>query len=132
MESDTVIIFGRQHPLAMFILDVLRHDTEPISSIVKMLNNEGCIGWREFWPHDFTIEEVTAAIGELAQHGLVSVLEYDARRKGLVLVEASDERIRNGQSDFWFAITPAGRDVWDAWDPPTGTVPAVEAPPDVR
>lgn len=49
----------RTATLRMFLLDVLRHDEiEQASSMVTILNDVDCMGWREFWPHDFTVNEI--------------------------------------------------------------------------
>jgi len=107
--------------LEMFVLDVLRHDAaEQIASIVRMLNDRGCIGWRDRWPHDFTEDEVRVALNELAEHGDVEVLNESA---GGGLVAAKPRRIRRAKNDdscaaAWYRLTPAGRATWDRWEPP--------------
>ncbi|MCS7272492.1 MAG: hypothetical protein NZ703_15520, partial [Gemmataceae bacterium] len=73
MTNDKVATYA--YHLPMFVLDVLRHDAiEQLSSIVKMLNNVGCIGWRDCWPHDFTVEEIVPVLEQLVRDGLVDVL----------------------------------------------------------
>jgi hypothetical protein len=57
--------------IGMFIIDVLRYDVEAIPSILKLLNDDGSLGWRFAWPHDFTIEEVKQTLEELLQKDLV-------------------------------------------------------------
>ena len=102
--------------LRMFVLDVLRHDVEELSSIVKMLNNRGCIGWREFWPDDFTSDEVGVALEALLSDGLVTALAYDVDQSSLVRVsEYVDVR---GSSKIWYELNPKGRALWESWDPP--------------
>lgn len=104
--------------LPMFVVDVLRYDIEQVPSITKLLNNTGSIGWRKFWPHDFTDKEVVGALGRLCNEGLVEVLVYDPQLKELV--------VGKGQPDFegrlvenWFRLNDAGRRKWEEWRPPT-------------
>src|SRR5437899_12546210 len=67
-----MITSEQTHQLPMFILDVLRHDdVEQLPSILKMMNNAGCIGWRGCWPRDFTREEVIPALESLIRLGRV-------------------------------------------------------------
>ena len=118
--------------LSMFILDVMRHDdAENISSIVNMLNDDsGSIGWREFWLHDFTREEVLWAMNELIAQKFVQPL-----REGTARMERVDARTVNLQKksdDLWFALTKAGRQAWQKWIPPKSIVrstrPAIRNP----
>lgn len=107
--------------LEMFVLDVMRHDeAEQIGSIVRMLNDRGCIGWRDHWPHDFTEDEVRVALKELAEHGDVELLNEGA---GGGLVAARPQRVRRARNDDsnagpWYRLTAAGRATWDRWEPP--------------
>ena len=106
--------------LRMFVLDVLQHDVaEQIDSILRLLNNTGCIGWREFWSHDFTSEEVLKAIQELLRDGLVELLREDTLRGELVSVSPSEVNIERDVATLWFGRTDRGRERWNAWEPPT-------------
>lgn len=103
--------------LRMFILDALRHDDiENLDSILKLLNNPGCIGWRVFWPGDFVVGEVVPQLRALATEGKVQSLRETGRGDELEPIApdqiVTDERI-------WFALTDVGREAWDAWRPPT-------------
>ena len=104
--------------LRMFILDVLRHDDiENCPSILRMLNNRGCIGWREFWPSDFSDVEVLQELRHLAGEGHIQVLreigqENQLEPIALDLITEIDEHV-------WFALTDSGRDAWAQWDPPS-------------
>lgn len=103
--------------LLMFVVDVLKHDIEPLPSVIKMLNNEGSIGWRHFWPHDFTQAEVDGALVELVRRKWVEVLEYSQSANQLDLTERaanfSAEPLR-----FWFRLTDDGKQAWENWQPP--------------
>jgi hypothetical protein len=102
--------------LEMFVLDVLRHDElEQVSSLVKMLNDRSCIGWRDHWPHDFTQEEVTAALNELVQQGKVEAMLENPKGE---FVPAPKTRLKTSGSAAWFRLTPAGQAAWDQWEPP--------------
>lgn len=103
--------------IEMFVLDVLRHDIEDVTSIVKMLNNTGSIGWRKFWPHDFTMKEVVVAVNALARDGLVRQLVYDADYASAVPTEPAVELV-TGSEEMWYEPTEAGQSAWDQWEPP--------------
>jgi hypothetical protein len=105
--------------IEMFVIDVLRYDIEAISSIIKLLNDR-TIGWRNFWPHDFTESEVVEALKELLPKGLVKPLGYDKSAKELVDVEVENFRdIESSIEAFWFILTEKGWEVWNNWnDPP--------------
>lgn len=105
--------------LEMFILDILRHDeVEQISSMVRMLNDRSCIGWRDHWPHDFVEDEVLAAAQNLVERGDVAVLQEDAGGE-FVLARRSVQNAQNTEMELWYRMTPAGRAAWENWDPPT-------------
>ncbi len=103
--------------LRMFILDVLRHDFEGVPQICVLLNSRSNIGWREFWPRDFTEEEVVRTLAGLVQEGLVEVFE-EAPDSGEL------DHVRDPATDmssikrYWYRPSPEGRSVWERWDPP--------------
>lgn len=102
--------------LEMFVLDVLRHDDlEPVSSLVRMLNDRSCIGWRDRWPHDFTADEVQAALKELVEQGRVDLLKEDAEGE---LQPASYEDVNAANDTVWYRLTMAGSAALAQWDPP--------------
>ena len=106
-----------QSHLPMFIVDVLRHDIEPLSSIVNMLNDAGCIGWREFWRRDFNEEEVISALRDLCRRGWVKVLVYSPA-KGVCVDAPLDTDFTPNPSQFWFKLTKEGEGAWEKWEPP--------------
>ncbi len=108
--------------LSMFILDVMRHDdAESILSIVNMLNDDsGSIGWREFWLHDFTREEVIWAMEELIAQKMIQPLREDAAR--FELVETRSANFQKDSDDLWFALTKTGKQAWQKWTPPKAIV----------
>jgi hypothetical protein len=108
--------------LRMFILDVLRHDVEEVASIVKMLNNRGCIGWRTFSDHDFTVQEVIPALQELLQKGLVASLSYDPEKGTLVPAEKGLNDLEG--EEVYFELTLRGFAVWEKWSPPIEDSPS--------
>ena len=99
----------------MFVVDVLQHDIEPLTSIVKMLNDTGSVGWREFWPNDFTVSEVLPALKELIRRNWVEVLEYSPSRNQLVPTVVA---LEGDASQLWFRLTNEGREAWQTWEPP--------------
>jgi hypothetical protein len=108
-----------QTQLDMFILDVLRHDDiEPMSSILKLMNNDGCIGWREFWPSDFTPDDVIPALEALVRAGYVSAWREQESVDDLLPVSVDRLDIKRDQESLWFALTEKGRALWNHWEPP--------------
>ena len=112
---------GAPPVLEMFVLDVLQHDVaEQVPSILRLLNNRGCIGWRDFWPHDFSAEEVTAALRQLVHTGLVELFSED--HAGTLSV--CDKPDWNAPMEsLWFGIASAGRAKWGEWEPPNAVNP---------
>lgn len=104
--------------IGMFIIDVLRHDVEAIPSILKLLNNDGCIGWRFAWSHDFTQVEVKEALDELLQKQLLLPLYEDAALKALVPFKENSNIWAVGIENIWFDITHQGWEMWHKWEPP--------------
>ncbi|HQU43730.1 MAG: hypothetical protein B7Z73_01250 [Planctomycetia bacterium 21-64-5] len=103
----------------MFVLDVLRHDAvEQVSSIVRLLNDtSGCVGWREFWPRDFTTTEVVSALVALEHDGHVRALRESSTEDDLLAVP-SGQLDSSACEETWFALTADGRRLLDEWDPP--------------
>ena len=100
----------------MFIVDVLRYDIEQISSVLNLLNSEGCIGWREFWPRDFRFDEVATELIALVESGLVERLEVAEDKYELVpLARSMDPALMD---QLWFRITKRGWQAWGTWDAP--------------
>lgn len=106
-----------QH-LPMLVVDVLRYDIEQVPAIRNLLNNTGSVGWRKFWPLDFTDSEVIDALQRLVREGLVEVLVYDPQRKELVF-RGEVSRVADSLEEYWFRLNDEGRKKWEAWDPPT-------------
>ena len=105
--------------LEMFVLDVLRHDDiEPFASIVRMLNDDGCIGWRDQWPHDFQTGEVQSALEDVIQQGWVEVLHENGAGE-LAPMDPGTPLKPDGLAEYWFRLTSEGRAVWGEWNPPT-------------
>jgi hypothetical protein len=106
-------------PTSMFVLDVLRHDDmEQIDSILKLMNNTGCIGWRFTRDSDFQVDEVAARLRVLLEGGYVaSYKESTTKPYKNVPVEASSIDWKM-IGRIWFSITPKGTDAWAAWSPP--------------
>src|SRR5437016_3795489 len=99
--------------LPMFVVDVLRHDViEQIPSIVNMLNNHGCIGWRDCWPRDFTAQDVIRALRHLADEGYVDVLREPDSGDTVEPTTVKDLDIREERQKLWFALTEDGRRAW--------------------
>lgn len=105
------------HELEMFVLDVLRHDIEQPDSILNLLNNTGCIGWRHRWPKDFTIDVLLPAIQILFDEELVDALELKPGATELTPILPLEERSLATPEELWFLLTDKGKAVWDNWEP---------------
>jgi hypothetical protein len=109
----------KKHEVPLCVLDVLRHDViEDLRGILNLMNNDGCIGWRELWPHDFTEEEVMKALRELDAEGLVLTLRERTTEEGFDELPRQSAELRDNVPGLWFHLTPEGRRKWDAWEPP--------------
>ncbi|MEX2139578.1 MAG: hypothetical protein WD894_09975 [Pirellulales bacterium] len=109
--------------LRMFILDVIRHDgLEQVSGMVELLNDRNCIGWREFWPRDFTAEEIWMQLKHLCKQGLIDALIEQAPEFDLVSLDSAKLDALADSNQLWFALTDAGRRAWEQWAPPTSVM----------
>jgi hypothetical protein len=108
--------------LQMFVLDVLKYDIEQIGSICNLLNDSGCIGWRDHWPHDFSRSEVVGALFDLYKQRLVEILVDNDASDELIYLSDLDTSVGDSDSitdDMWFKLTADGKKKWDDWEPPT-------------
>ena len=103
--------------LLLFVVDVLRHDIESLSSVIKMLNSKSCVGWRTFWPHDFTSDEVIRALEELRKRKWIEVLHYSETTKQLTPAPLNSG-VSEEASSCWFKVTAEGQRQWEKWEPP--------------
>jgi len=118
--------------LPMFVLDVLKHDVaEQVPSILRLLNNDSCIGWRDLWRRDFSEEEVAQALRQLVEKGHVIVFQESPEHGGLVATAVRELPIEVNL--YWYGRSLSGEEVWDAWEPPISERNGVEkdrlAPP---
>jgi hypothetical protein len=102
--------------LTMFVLDVLRHDIENLESVLRLLNSATSIGWRAFWPHDFTVDEVVPVLNRLLDEGLIRQL---AEERGVLVLREQAVPIVAGTERIWFQITDDALQIWERWEPPT-------------
>jgi hypothetical protein len=105
--------------LPFFVLDVMRHDViESIQSMLTLLNNDGCIGWRDCWPRDFRPDDILPALQSLAQQGHIEILREAESDNIVVPVELSDLDLDRDKDVLWFRLTQKGRQLWSTWVPP--------------
>lgn len=116
MASDEYEQQVANNQLEMFILDVLRYDIEPISSIIQLLNDRSGVGWRDYWPHDFREEEIIPALKRLAERGLIEVLRESEDRAELVPAHTS-VNIQEDIGMLWFMLSEDGWSEWNKWEP---------------
>jgi hypothetical protein len=100
--------------LRMVILDALVDDFEDLSSIMQ-----SAAIWREYWPRDFTEQEVIATLKTLLEAQLIEAYAEAPSSTGPELIrvevpQAHEDAIRH----YWFLPTKAGRDTWQQWDAP--------------
>jgi hypothetical protein len=105
----------------MFVIDVLRHDFEDLDAVLRMLNNTGLLGWRKFWPRDFTYEEVLEALDRLVRRGLAKALEYNPVKRELVTVNRPVD-VRTEGGSLWYKVEQSALDLWNAWKSPKESV----------
>lgn len=103
--------------IRLFILDVMRYDFEQVSHICTLLNSRSSIGWRVFWPRDFTEDEVVSALGELLRGGLVEAFGEDIDRPELVPLPAPSTDPASLRT-YWYRPTREGLGLWESWTPP--------------
>jgi hypothetical protein len=105
--------------LRMFVLDVLQHDEiEQLPSIIKLLNDRSTVGWREFWPRDFSADEVIFALTNLIREGAVRAFRERDDSGELEPVGLKQLEAASSYDLTWFGPTEAGRKLWSEWEPP--------------
>ncbi len=104
--------------LSMFVLDVLRYDIEQIDSIIKLLNDDGCIGWRHRRAFDFTVQEVATELKKLVQEKLVETYGRSSDNSELLPVDCDNIDVDAKVNEYWYLITNLGRETWNDWEPP--------------
>jgi hypothetical protein len=103
----------------MYVLDALVSDLESLDGILRVLNSDTELGWRQEWGGKFLRPEIVQALARLIQADLVRSYLSDELSKGLV--EGSPRMLPPGDfDDAWFGITERGRLVHTNWEPPLG------------
>ena len=108
--------------ICMFVIDVLRHISPgSFESVMNLLNNEGCVGWRFVQTVPFTVEEVNQALLQMVAAKAVSVWKYSDKPPPNSVEEMSvaDVECAADFSQLLFAVTAHGMHLWDQWSPPT-------------
>lgn len=103
--------------IRLFVLDVLRYDFEQPSHICTLLNSRSSVGWRVFWPRDFTESEVIAALGELLREELVEAFieAFDKPELVPAIASGTDPALL---AKYWFRPSKRGLELWQSWTPP--------------
>lgn len=102
----------------LYVLDALSNDIEDLESILRMLNSDTVLGWKQEWGAAFTRSVIVETLSRLIRRGLVEVLVFDAEGKSLIqlgrgLLPPGD------YDDVYFSITDEGRFVHSSWTPPS-------------
>jgi hypothetical protein len=100
----------------MMVLDVLRYDIEPVSSILTMLNAHGCVGWGDILPRKVTIDDLVPVLQKLWREDFVRF--FNDRDGQLEEVQPADVDADVVKSGF-FLMTDKARSAWKEWEPPT-------------
>jgi hypothetical protein len=79
------------------------------------------LGWRKFWPRDFTYEEVLEALDRLVRRGLAKPLEYNPVKRELVTVNRPVD-VRTEGGSLWYKVEQSALDLWNAWKSPKESV----------
>jgi hypothetical protein len=95
--------------------DVLKYDIEQISSVMSLINSDGCIGWRELRRRLFDRREVTHWLNELVQRGWVEACEES---DGFLTLADPPLRIVEDVEHYWFRLTDDGLNALESWDAP--------------
>ena len=103
--------------LDMFVVDVLRYDIEDVDAILRMLNSTSCVGWRKFWPHDFTRDEVLGALDRLVSRGVAKPLVENPLKNELEEVTHPVD-VRNEGGRYSYIIKQSPLNFWNEWNPP--------------
>ena len=104
--------------LREFIIDILHYDIESVQTLISHLNLSIPIGWRRFWPHNFTEQEVLPALKDLIRENLVQVLQLSEVTRQLEAVDGDPMISLNDPNSLWFNLTHEGYLKWREWIPP--------------
>src|SRR4051794_6764711 len=107
----------RTHDLAMFIIDVLRHDVEAIPNIILLLNDRGSIGWRNFVVREFSTGDVIPVLEGLVADEMVQPLRENPQNGELIEIQEIGDLAKDLNAT-WFTLTRKALDEWKAWKPP--------------
>lgn len=101
--------------LPMFLLDVLQFGMQPFARIQKLMANTTGVGWRLFWPHDFTDAELLGCLRDLLESGDAVLWAFDDAGD---LKQTTLDELRGPLEEAWFERTESGRQRIEAWQPP--------------
>ncbi len=100
-----------------YVLDALANDVEDLETVLRSLNSDTVLTWRQVWGREFDREEVIEALARLIRQDLVQAYELD--NNGTSLIELPARTLPSGDFwNFWFGLTPRGRLVHQNWEPP--------------
>ena len=104
--------------LDLCILDALSIDLEDVEHLLEILNSESEFGWRDVHPAPFTRAEIQPALLRLIRDGLIEACLYSPAAGALIGCGIGVLPPAGEWEDSWFVLTPHGRMVLDAWEPP--------------
>ncbi len=104
--------------LKAFVIDILHYDIESMQTLLNHLNEREVIGWRKFWPRDFTKEEIIPVLEELINDHFIETLQYNGTTVRLEKVDMRGSVIKDLADSLWFRLADKGYDAWKKWSPP--------------
>jgi hypothetical protein len=100
-----------------FVLDSLADDIESLEQIIPWVTHSAEIWQTEEETKSFRREAVVASLLRLIRDRSVEALTYTS--SGKELADMGEGVIPQGNfDDYWFRLTPRGRMLHDAWEPP--------------
>lgn len=107
---------GRLAFLDLYVLDAVADDIEDLEGILRILNSEAAIGWKDEWGRLFEREELVTALSRLVRKDAVRVLVLSD--DGKYLTDWPRGALPpTSYGDVYFAMTERGRLMHASWEP---------------
>ncbi|MCA9309880.1 MAG: hypothetical protein KDA21_01670 [Phycisphaerales bacterium] len=116
MANDDTRPFRPKYVIDMYAFDALKYfEFAQVSSVMNVINNDGCLGWTKEWGREFSEEEVWEALRRLLVARCVRLAEVE----GAYLRKASGFPVYSpgNRERYWFGPTDIGMALWEQWQP---------------
>jgi hypothetical protein len=98
----------------MYVLDSLANDVEDLETILRLLNGDTELAWRDEWGREFQRSEVVEAVSRLIRRNAVRA--YAISSEGKSLHALPERTLPSGDyGDAYFGLTPQGRMLHRDW-----------------